>query len=81
MFGADASHVTQDQQDPTPRTAVEIIKIWSQAGATLVAAVIAMALGFDWIQWTQAQTALVLGVYAAVMIVLRQMFSLTPTNG
>lgn len=68
----------QDQLDPTPRTAVEIIKIWSQAGATLIAAVIALALGFEWITWTQTQVALVLGVYAATMIVLRQMFSLTP---
>lgn len=76
----------QDQQDPTPedveqRTAVQIIKIWSQAGASLVVAVIALALGFEWVTWTQQQVALVIGVYAAIMIVLRQMFSLTAPKG
>lgn len=53
------------------------IKVWSQAGATLVAAIIALLLGFDIVTWTQAQTALVLGVYAAVMIFLRQLYSVT----
>lgn len=76
----------QDQQDPNPndveqRTAVQIIKIWSQAGATLVAALIALGLLFHWWTWSTEQVAAVMGVYAAVMIVLRQMFSLTPTNG
>ena len=60
-----------------PMTAKKFIKVWSQAGASLIAAVIAMALGFDWVTWTQTQVALVLGVYAAVMMVLRQMFSVT----
>jgi len=53
------------------------IKVWSQAGATLVAAVIAMAIGFEWVDWTPQQIALIMGVYAAAMILLRQMFSIT----
>ena len=78
MFGADASHVPQDQQDPTPRTAVEIIKIWSQAGATLVAAIIAFAVIRRWLDWDSTDVAAFMALYAAAMIVLRQMFSLTP---
>lgn len=56
------------------------IKVWSQAGASVVAAVIAVLLGFDVVTWTQTQVALVLGLYAAVMMLLRQMFSVTDTS-
>lgn len=56
------------------------IKVWSQAGATLVAAIIALLLGFDIVTWTQTQVALVLGVYAAVMIFLRQLYSVTDST-
>ena len=53
------------------------IKVWSQAGATLVAVVINLALVFDWIDWTAAQVAQVNLVYATVMILLRQLYSVT----
>lgn len=32
----------------------------------IVSAVIALALGFQWVSWTPEQTGLVLGVWAAV---------------
>lgn len=56
------------------------IKVWSQAGASVVAAVIALLLGFEVVTWTQPQVALVLGLYAAVMMMLRQMFSVTDSD-
>ncbi len=32
----------------------------------IVTAVIALALGFEWVDWTPEQTGLVLGVWAAI---------------
>lgn len=32
----------------------------------IVSAVIALALGFEWVDWTPEQTGLVLGVWAAI---------------
>lgn len=42
------------------------------AGAiqTLLAALIALALQFDWVSWTDSQIATIMAVYAAVIIVL-----------
>ena len=56
------------------------IKVWSQAGASLVIAVINLGLIFGWWTWTTAQCAAINTVYASVMMVLRQMFSITPVE-
>lgn len=60
-----------------PMTAKKFIKVWSQAGASLVVAVITLGLLFGWMTWDTKQVAAVMGVYGAVMMVLRQMFSVT----
>lgn len=36
----------------------------------LLSALIALALGFGWVNWTDEQVALILGVYAAVQVVI-----------
>jgi len=36
----------------------------------LVTALIALAVGFEWVTWTETQIALVLGVWAAITAVL-----------
>ena len=35
----------------------------------LVTALIALALGFEWVNWTEVQVGLVLGVWAAIVAV------------
>jgi predicted negative regulator of RcsB-dependent stress response len=60
-----------------PMSAKKFIKVWSQAGASLVMAIITLGLLFGWVTWDTKQVAAVMGVYGAVMMVLRQMFSVT----
>lgn len=54
------------------------------AGLTqIVSAVIALALGFQWVDWTPEQVGLVLGVWAAVttFALLFARSKVTPTDG
>ncbi|MGA9278343.1 hypothetical protein [Ilumatobacter sp.] len=37
---------------------------------TFVLAIVALAVGFEWVNWTEAQTALVIGVVAAFFVVI-----------
>ena len=55
----------------------KFIKVWSQAGATLVAAFIAFAVMRKWIDWDADAVSQFTILYAAAMMVLRQMFSVT----
>lgn len=36
----------------------------------LVTAVIALAIGFEWVSWTETQVALILGVWSAIVAIL-----------
>ena len=49
----------------------------SNAVKTLVLAVIALALAFEWVTWTDAQVAAVLGVVAAGFVVLSSVLSIS----
>ena len=53
------------------------IKVWSQAGATLVAVTINLLAVFGVTTWTPEQVAAVNTFYATVMILLRQLYSVT----
>lgn len=64
-------------EEESPKSIKHQIKVWSQAGATLVAAVIGCLIIFEVVTWTDRQVVALMGVYAAVMMVLRQMFSVT----
>lgn len=53
------------------------IKVWSQAGATLVAVTINLLIVFGVATWEPEQIAAVNTFYATVMIFLRQLYSVT----
>lgn len=53
------------------------IKVWSQAGATLVAVTINLLIVFGVATWEPEQIAAVNTFYATVMILLRQLYSVT----
>jgi len=36
----------------------------------LVTAFIALAIGFEWVSWTETQVALILGVWSAIVAIL-----------
>ncbi len=55
----------------------KFIKVWSQAGATLVAAAVSFAVMRGWLNWDAETVAQFTFLYGALMIVLRQMFSVT----
>jgi hypothetical protein len=56
------------------------IKVWSQAGATLVAVTINLLIAFGAVSWTSEQVAIVNTFYATVMILLRQLYSVTDST-
>jgi len=55
----------------------KFIKVWSQAGATFVAALVAFAVMRSWIDWSADVVAQFMLLYGAAMMVLRQLFSVT----
>lgn len=55
----------------------KFLKVQSQAMATVISSIIAMGILFGWWTMTPEQIAGVLGAYSAVMLALRQMFSIT----
>ena len=56
------------------------IKVWSQAGATAVAVGLNLLIAFGLVVWTPEQVAAVNTFYAAVMILLRQLYSVTDST-
>lgn len=58
----------------------KFIKVWSQAGATLVAAAVSFAVMRGWLDWDGNTVAQFTFLYGALMMVLRQMFSVTDTT-
>lgn len=59
----------------------KFVKVWSQAGATFVAALVAFAVMRGWLDWDSDTCMQFTVVYGAFMLVLRQMFSVTEDAG
>lgn len=58
----------------------KFVKVWSQAGATLVAAGVTFAVMRGWLNWDAETVAQFTFFYGALMMVLRQMFSITDST-
>jgi hypothetical protein len=63
---------------PPKLTDTEPVAVWStitNSIKTLVLALLALALAFGWVHWTNQQNAAVVGVVAAVFVIISAMSS------
>lgn len=57
-----------------------VIKVWSQAGATLVASIVGFLVMRGTLSWSAEDVSAFMICYGSFMIVLRQMFSVTDSD-